>query len=96
MYSRKQGKKIVEMLRDSGLEAYLIGSLEKTGKSDTDIDILLIDPPVGWRKVLDDRLGIVGKSQRNDWGGAVFLTKYGKVDIFVMVHSERTITTKGS
>ena len=84
MYYRKQGKEIIRILRGLGcLEAYLIGSVEKKGKSPNDIDILLINPPKFWRGRLDRLLKISGKSKKNDWGGAVFTTKYGEVDIFI-------------
>ncbi len=84
MYYRKQGKIIIERLRNfAELEAYLIGSIEKNGRSSNDIDILLIDPPNNWRRLLDFWLEIHGKSKKNDWGGATFVTKYGKIDIFI-------------
>jgi len=88
MYYKKQGKEIIAILRNSGLEAYLIGSIEKKGRSLNDVDILLIDPPKTWRGILDRLLKIRGKSKKNDWGGAVFITEYGIVDIFVKSSNE--------
>jgi len=71
------------MFRELGLEAYLIGSVEKNGRSFNDVDILLIDPPKKWRGILVRLLRANKRAEKNDWEGAVFRIKYGKVDIFI-------------